>query len=78
MTGVHSLKRMPEHMNQRGTHKLCAAGQTASTEIRSAPPFDAGLPIGVWGEYIQGYGECQVKSQLVPEKFGLCCLYSSR
>ena len=56
MTGVHSLKRMPEHVNRfvYGIHKLCAAGQTAGAKIRFGPLFDAGLPIGVWGEYIQG------------------------
>jgi hypothetical protein len=56
MTGVHSLKRMPEHLNRLvcGIHKLCAAGQTAGAKIRFGPQFDAGLPIGVWGEYIQG------------------------
>ena len=69
MTGTHSLKRMPESL--RNTQAL-RGRLNRGHENPLRPLFDAGLPIGVWGEYIQGMRECQVKSQLVPEKFRLC------
>jgi len=74
MTGVHSLKRMPEHLNRlRLWNTQALRGRlNRGHENPLRPLFDAGLPIGVWGEYIQGMRECQVKSQLVPEKFRLC------
>jgi hypothetical protein len=61
---VYDGSAQPEayRLSHWGIHKLCATGQTAGTKIRFGPLFDAGLPIGVCGEYIQGAGKCQVKS----------------